>query len=112
MMENVLSQGEPSPKVQKLVEVLIGHFRKQLSTFLMWFIFCPVNLMIGRCIMYTIQCNKFHTFFKTTNIPICHHKICNLVLGGVFLSSIICVAMVLFCLLVICKNGDFFYSSI
>jgi hypothetical protein len=33
MMQSFLNKGVSSPKVQKLVEVLIDHFRKQLSTY-------------------------------------------------------------------------------
>lgn len=43
MMQKISSEGLPSPKVQKLAEVLVDHFRKQLLIFVMGYIFCWVD---------------------------------------------------------------------
>jgi hypothetical protein len=36
MMKSFLIKGVPGPKVQKLVEVLVDHFRKQLSSYIVY----------------------------------------------------------------------------
>ena len=65
MMRSFLNKGMSSPKVQKLVEVLVDHFRKQLSTYVVWHVICPVNLTIY-IIMHAAQCSKIYWFFRTT----------------------------------------------